>query len=358
VLRAQIAATAAYLPGPAIDNARIRALAGPLPDEILEGLEVRTRHWIVDPDSGEHHDSTTGMATAAARQALARAGLNPSELDLMVTATSSPDYLLPPMAAFLQESLGLERCALLEIRGGCAAAVEALDVARMYLERGQYRNALVVGSESISPLLVPVYLNRDPELIRMRDRLVLYNFGDGAGAIVLQAVPDGAGIEASAMACIGGHRKPGMQIVGGGTSEPIRKQQQAERMVDLRLDAVESQRFTPAVLEAGLSDLLARAGRPAEDYDLCIVPEGNAGYLVRELEAQGGLSDAWAVLAGRIHENLAEVGATGSAALPLALDHAWRCGRLQPGHRILLLAIETSKWIYAGMALTWTADHA
>lgn len=355
-VRAEIAATGSYLPGPAIDNACIEKLCGPLPDEVLDGLEVRTRHWIVDPLTGRHHDSTTNMALQAATQALGRAGVTPQEVDLIVTATGSPDHPLPPMVNLLQDRLGIARCATVEIRGGCAAAVAALDVARLYVESGRHRNALVVASESISPLLVPIYAGRDPELVRMRDRIVLYNFGDGAGALLVR-VGGEHGIEAAATACVGGGRPPGMQVVGGGTAAPIREQQAAERMVELKLDVVEAQRFTPAVLDAGLADILAQAGASASAFDLCVVPEGNAGYLLREVDSRGGLSPAWSTLAGRIHENLAAVGATGSAAVPLALDDAWCSGRLERGDHVLLLAIETSKWIYAGMALTWTAPR-
>src|SRR5262245_51071024 len=217
--------TGSFLPGDPITNEDMERLVGPLPDDILEGIQVETRHWMIDPATGEHQINNSEMATKAAEDALAAAGVPAEEVDLIVLSTASPDYPLPPMVTFVQEALGLTRCATLEVRSGCAGAVEAMDVARLYLERGQYDTALVIGSEAISPLLVPVYRGKDPDRIRMRDRMNPYNFGDGAGAMLLRASESGdRGLRSAAIACVGGDRRPGMQIVGAGTHAPIHEQ--------------------------------------------------------------------------------------------------------------------------------------
>jgi 3-oxoacyl-[acyl-carrier-protein] synthase-3 len=294
------------------------------------------------------------MAAAAGRQALERAGLE--QVDLLIVSTASPDFPLPPMATLVQDELGLLDCTVLEIRSGCAGAVEALDVARAMIERGTHDSALVIGSEAISPLLHPVYRGRDPERIRLRDRIGVYTFGDGAGAIVLTAAEafEGAGVLAASSRCLGMGLKPGMQIVGAGTHAPIHAQIAAKRMVELKIDVVQSAEFTPTVISAALSDLLGASGLSARDISACILPEGNAGYLTDELEAAGVAMADWDGLSGRVLENLSLVGATGSAAVPLALDDAWRAGRLPLGEPVMLLAIETSKWKYSGMVLPWT----
>lgn len=349
--RATIVATGSYLPGEPITNEQMEALVGPLPPDILAGLQVERRYWMVDPATGEHRVNNSVMSYHATVQALERAKIDASEVDLLVCATASPDYLLPPLAVFLQEQLGLKRCAVVEVRSGCAGAVEAMDIARLYLEAGQYKTAVVVGSEAISPLLVPVFLGKSPEQIRMRDRMNPYNFGDGAGAAVMRLSDNDRGILGSAMASVGGDRKPGMQIVGAGTHAPIHEQIKARRLVDLKVDVVESGRFTPYVLTEGLAETAKRCNVPIESIDVCIIPEGNAGYITEELEAAGLLTPEWVALEGKIVENLANVGATGSAAVPLALDDAIKTGKVQPGNRVMLLAIETSKWIYAGMVV-------
>src|SRR5690348_13942951 len=129
---AAIVRTGSYLPGEPITNAQMESWVGPLTEDILEGIQVTTRHWMVDPETGEHLVNNSVMATEAAKDALANAGIDASEIDLIVTSTASPDYLLPPLATFVQEALGLERCATTELRSGCAGFGEALDIAAMY----------------------------------------------------------------------------------------------------------------------------------------------------------------------------------------------------------------------------------
>ena len=360
LLNVRLLSTGAYVPGEPITNAQVEELAGPLPADILEGIQVRTRHWIVDRATGAHRENNTDLALKAAQQALGRAGVPASEVDFIALSTASPDTLLPPVVTFVQDRLGIPRCATIEVRSGCAGAVEAMDVARLYLERGQYRTALVIGSETISPLLVPVFRGKSPDKIRMRDRLALYNFGDGAGAMVLRGFDGGeGGMLGSAIASVGGGKKPGMQIVGAGTHQPLHEQiAKGAKFAELKVDVVESGRHTPHVLTEALAAMVASSGVAAADVDLCVIPEGNAGYMTDELKAAGLLTPEWLALAPKIYENLALVGATGSAAGPLALDHAWTTGKVKNGDRVMLLAIETSKWKYAGMTFTWTAGAA
>src|SRR3954449_6176063 len=103
-------------------------LVGPLPADVLEGIQVTQRHWMVDLETGEHTINNSAMAVAAAQDALAGAGIDASEVDLLVLSTASPDYLLPPLVTFVQEALGLERCAAMEVRWGFAGFGEVLDV--------------------------------------------------------------------------------------------------------------------------------------------------------------------------------------------------------------------------------------
>jgi 3-oxoacyl-[acyl-carrier-protein] synthase III len=360
VNQVRIVSTGSCLPGDPIDNETLERLAGGLPDEVLEGLQVKTRHWVVDPETGEHTTSNSEMAANAAKEALELAGMEPGDVDLLVLSTASPEYHLPPTSTFVQEKLGRESMAVVDIRSGCAGAVEAMDLARLHLERGDYEIAVVIGSEAISPLSVPVYMAGGPSKVRMRDKLGIYSFGDGAGAMVLQAGEgDGEGIlGASAIACVGGLKKPGMQVVGGGTHAPVEKQREAKRLIELKVDVVESGRYTPVVLTEGLKETLARSGVKAKDVDHCVIPEGNATYMTDELREAGLLTEEWLELEPKIFENLAMVGATGSAAVPLAVDYGWKTGAIKRGDMTMLLAIETSRWKYGGLVFPWTAEAA
>ena len=355
-----ILATGTYLPGEPIENQELEKLCGPLPADVLEGLQIKRRHWLVDPASGEHTTSNSKMAEAAARNALGRAGLEPDEVDLIVLSTASPEYHLPTSASYVQEHLGLEQCAVVEIRAGCVGAVQALDIARRQVADGTCKTALVIGSEAISPLLAPMYLGLEPHEVRMRDRLNLYNFGDGAGAVVLRAGTGDLGIQVTANyahvnACLGGRRKPGMQVIGGGTDMPYAKQVRRKRLMDIRLDAAGVAKFGPQVFVTALQDLLRRADLRLADVGACVLPEGNAEYFSSELEAAGMSREEYDQVQGKIVENLADVGATGSPAVLLALDAGVNDGRIRPYDTVLLLAIEASRYTYAGLSLQWGA---
>ncbi|MUN39381.1 ketoacyl-ACP synthase III [Actinomadura sp. NEAU-AAG5] len=354
-----VLSTGAHLPGDPLDNDALERLAGPLPDDVLAGIEVRRRHWLIDPRTGEHRTSTSRMATAAARQALDRAGLEPADIELIVMSTASPEHLLPAAGTYVQEQLGLDAAAVIEVRAGCAGAVQALDIARRLLADGVHRTALVIGAESISPLLAPLYLGRDPFDVRMRDRLTLYTFGDGAAAMVLEAGGPGSAAgrprPVFATRSLGGGRRPGMLINGGGTDLPLARQQARERLMEIRLDIQGTTKFGPHVFVTGLRDMLGRSGLSVADIDACVLPEGNAEYFSGEFDAAGLSPTDGARLKKIIVENLADVGATGSPAVPLALDAGWRKGTVRPGDTVLLLAIEASRYVYAGLTLTWEA---
>jgi 3-oxoacyl-[acyl-carrier-protein] synthase-3 len=353
--RVQIVGTGGYQPGEPITNDVIERLAGDLPEAVAEGLSIERRFWMIDIETGEHRENNSDMALKAAQLALESAGMAADELELMVLATGSPDYHLPPVVNQVQEGLRQERCATLEIRSGGAGFVQGLDVAHLYLERGTFETAIVIGSEAISPVIAPVYLGQEPRKIRIRDKMPLYMFGDGAGAAVVRAGDDDRGIIGGAMACIGGTRKPGILSVGGGTHAPMHEQMAGKRLVDLRVDVVGAGEFTPRMVTDALSDTLRSAGVDADSIDHCLIPEGNVGWMLDALREAGLMTPEWEAMEGKIFDNLSQMGACGCAAVPLFLDHAWRTGLIEAGQRVMLIGVEATKWIYAGLVLDWTA---
>lgn len=278
---------------------------------------------------------------------------------MIVVSTASPEYQLPNTSGLVLERLGLASAMTMEVRAGCAGFVQALDLARLHLLAGSARRALVIGVEIISPVLYPIYAAKDPQRIRMRDRIGVYTFGDGAGAVLLERVEsddpedERAGISRSVHATVGGQKKPGMKIIGGGTHAPLHEQITARQLVTLYVDVVESGRFIPHMLTESIDSFLEVSGQDPEDIDVMVIPEGNAGYVTSELEAAGLVTPAWKQLASKVHENIASVAATGSAAVPLALADAIQSGRVVPGDNVGLLAIETSKWMYGALSFRW-----
>jgi 3-oxoacyl-[acyl-carrier-protein] synthase-3 len=354
----KILSTGGYVPGDPLDNATLEKYVGPLPDDVLEGIQVKTRYWMIDPVTGKHVINNSRMAEAASRQALERAGVEVDEVDLIVVCTATPEYTLPNVATTLQHYLGLESVAAIEIRGACAGWVQALDLARRQLADGTVRTALVVGSESVSPLMAPLFLDKDPERVRMRDRLTLYTFGDGAGAVVLRAEPAGSSQEDGfgyVNACVGGLRKPGMEIIGGGTDVSQAEQLRRRQLIQMKIDVPGTSTFGPQVFVRAIQEMARKDGLSIAEYDAIVLPEGNADYFADEYEAAGLSAEDNQALSGRIVENLADVGATGSAAVPLSLDAGWTSGRIKPGDRIVLLGIEASRYVYTGLSVTWQA---
>jgi 3-oxoacyl-[acyl-carrier-protein] synthase III len=350
---AQILSTGGYVPGPPIGNEAIERLVGPLPEGLLESMHMHQRHWMIDPATGEHLDSNSGMAAKALAQALERAGLEPDELELLIVATASPDYALPPTVALVQDLLGIARCATFELRSGGAGVVQGLDMARLYLESGQYRTAAVIGCDAISPLQAQYFAAG--ARIKVRERMIVYMFGDGAGAVIMQA-GEGPGAVGSAIGCIGTGRPPGMQILGGGgTYAPMATQRAGRYAIELRIDIAEASTFTATLMTEALADVLEATGTPAEEIDLLVTPEADTEWMVSALTDRGMPPETWAALAPKIVNALPRIGAPGCAALPLGLDEAWRSGRIAPGQRLLLLGMETTKWIYAGLVVDWTA---
>ncbi len=121
----------------------------------------------------------------------------------------------------------------------------------------------------------------------------------------------------------------------------------------MKVDFSSSSRYTAEILHEGLHDTLRHAGVSANEIDCCIIPEGNTGYLRDDLEQSGYLSEAWEVLEERVADNLQYVGNTGSPAVLLAWEHAVNEGRIKEGDLVMLLAIESSKWLFAGTVLRW-----
>jgi 3-oxoacyl-[acyl-carrier-protein] synthase-3 len=191
----------------------------------------------------------------------------------MVACTASPEYHLPAQVGFVQDRLGLQRCATIEVRSGCAGAVAALDIARMYLERGDYKTAVVVGSEAISPLLGPGLpgqgarwsADAGPDgTLQLRRRRRRHGAAGRRGRRGHPGLGDGVHGRRQEAGDAGGrrqHPRSAPQAIGGS------------RLVELRVDVVESAKFTPHVLTEALAEVCRRSGVSAESIDLCVIPE-------------------------------------------------------------------------------------
>jgi 3-oxoacyl-[acyl-carrier-protein] synthase-3 len=282
---------------------------------------IRTRTGIRQRHIAEPNQTASDLGAEASRQALASAGVAASEIDLIIVATATPDYIFPSTACIMQTKLGIKGCMAFDIQAVCSGFVYALAIADKFIRSGQNRCALVVGSEVYSRIL------------DWNDRSTAVLFGDGAGAVVLKA-DSKPGILGSALHADGSYAGilsvPGNVCGGKIVGSPF-----------LQMDGQAVFKFAVKVLDEVARETLALCGRSIADIDWLIPHQAN----VRILEATAkrlGIGLSKLVITVDRHGN------TSAASVPLALDLAIRDGRIKPGHRVMLQGV--------GGGFTWGAS--
>ena len=283
-------------------------------DWIVERTGIRARHFVADGVF------SSDLATEAARRALEAAGTDPASIDLIIVATSTPDMVFPSTAAIVQHKLGMAGCPAFDVQAVCSGFVYALTVADAMIRSGSASKALVIGSEVFSRLL------------DFNDRTTCVLFGDGAGAVVLEA-SDTPGILATdlhadgrhvGILCVPGHVNGG-QILG----DPV-----------LKMDGQAVFKLAVGVLEEAARTVLAKAVRTEADIDWLIPHQANIRIMqstARKLKLP----------MDKVVVTVDQHGNTSAASIPLALDHAVRAGQIQKGQRLMLEGV--------GGGFTWGA---
>jgi 3-oxoacyl-[acyl-carrier-protein] synthase-3 len=316
MIHSRIAGTGSYLPPRVVTN-----------DEFSQRLEtsdawIRERTGIAQRHIADESQSSSDLALEASRAALQAAGARPEDIDLIIVATSTPDFIFPSTACLLQAKLGSKDCAAFDVQAVCSGFVYALSVADKFIKSGQHKCALVVGAEVFSRIL------------DWNDRGTCVLFGDGAGAVVLRA-SDVPGIHSSVLRADGRHA--GMLSVPGNVSG-------GKIIGSPFLQMVGNQvfKFAVKVLDEVGRETLAAAGAGVEDVDWLIPHQAN----VRILDATArklGIPPEKVVVTVDHHGN------TSAASIPLALDEFVRAGRIKPGHRLLVEGV--------GGGFTWGAVY-
>jgi 3-oxoacyl-[acyl-carrier-protein] synthase-3 len=309
---AVITGTGSAVPARVVTNAELSARLGTdIDDFVANTLGIRERRWCA---AGE---STADLAERAARAALADAGLRPEDVELLIVATDTPEYVSPATSSVVQGRLGALRAGTFDVNSGCAGFVTALDVAAKYVAAdARYSRVLVVGAYAMSKFLDPL------------DKKTVTIFADGAGAVVLERSAE-PGVLASELYA-DGRLAPGMGVFAGGTAEPITADVLADGTRN-RLRFV--QKYPASVNEQGwpriARDVLARAGASVPDVDLWLWTQVNRSTIE---VVMGALGEPMA----KAHTVMHKWGYTGSACLPMALDDARRAGRLKDGDLVVM----------------------
>lgn len=270
---------------------------------IVERTGIRARHFA---DDGMY---SSDLAATACQQALAAAGVTPAEIDMIIVATSTPDMVFPSTAAILQNKLGIAGCPVFDVQAVCSGFVYALTVANSLIQTGTANKALVVGAEVFSRLL------------DFNDRTTCVLFGDGAGAVVLEA-SDVPGILSTDIHADGKHvgilSVPGHVSGGGVLGDPL-----------LKMDGQAVFKLAVGVLESTARTSLEKAGRTQADIDWLIPHQANIRIMQSTAKK---LKLPMEKVVVTVHEH----GNTSAASIPLALDHAVRSGKLKKGETVLL----------------------
>lgn len=314
-LRAILAGTGSALPRTRVSNAELAERVDTSDEWIVERTGIRFRH-IAEPD-----ETTATLGAAAAQQALAAAGLEPSDIGLIILATATPDNTFPASATKVQALIGAPDCIAFDVAAVCSGFLYAVSVADAMLRTGAAKHALVIGSETFSRIL------------DWEDRTTCVLFGDGAGAVVLSAkdVDGDQGILATRLHAEG--KYAGMLYVDGGPST-------TGTVGHVRMQGREVFRHAVTNLASVLGEVMADVGLSPDQIDW-VVPHQANKRIIDATAKKLGLPSERVVLTVDQHAN------TSAASVPLALDLAVRDGRIKRGDLVVLEAM--------GGGFTWGA---
>ncbi len=318
VVRSVIRSVGAHLPKRIMTNDDLAKIIDTSDEWIRERTGIRQRH-IAD-----EHELTSDLGIAACKQALVRAGLDPVDIDLVICATATPDRTFPATAVRIQSALGVTKGAAFDIQAVCSGFVYALTVADSLIRSGQFKRAIVVGAETFSRIL------------DWQDRTTCVLFGDGAGAVVLEAQYQHGGYAdrgiLSTRIRSDGRYEDQLYVDGGPGS--------TKTVGHLRMNGREVFRHAIQKISGVIEETLVETGFAADEIDLFIPHQANQRIL-------DGIAKKLNVAPGKIVITLDKHGNTSAASIPLAMNQAFEDHRIKEGSLILMEAM--------GGGFTWGA---
>lgn len=318
---AKITGWGKYAPAKVLTNFDLEKMVETSNEWILERTGIRERH-IAAPE-----ETVATMSVEASRQALNRAGLSPKDLDLIILATSSPDYHLPAAASLVQDMLGASYVPAFDLRAGCTGFLYALAVATQFIATGTYRNILVIGAEIIS------------KFIDWNDRNTCVLFGDAAGAVVLQPSDYPTGV-LSFLLGSDGSQADALIAYGGGSKYPFSQEVLDRRMHYIRMDGPRVFKFAVKTMVQSVREIMASSGLLPDEVSLIIPHQANIRIIQAAAKELG-------IPMEKFYVNLDRYGNTSAASIPVALCEAIEEGRIKDGDNIILVSF--------GAGLTWGA---
>ena len=318
---AAIGGLGSALPARVVPNTEFEALIDTSDEWIRERTGIVSRRFAADDET------TSDLAKQAAERALESAGITADQLDLIVVGTLSPDTPIPSTAVWVQRKMGIG-CPAFDVNAACAGFSYAMSTGVAFVESGAADTVLVLGAEVLSRVL------------DFTDRQTCILFGDGAGAVLLQP-SERPGVVGSVLGADGTAAEI-LIIPAGGTAMPASAETVARHDHSIRMPAGREV-FKRAVVEmsSACRELLEKSGYTPDDVNLLIPHQANARIMLAVAERLGITGDRAVV-------DVEEVGNTSAASIPIALDRAWRSGRVHEGDLVLLTSF--------GAGLAWGAN--
>ena len=290
---------------------------------------IRTRSGISERCFAAQGEKTSDMAVAAAEKAILAAGIDRSDIDLIIVATMTPDMPFPSTACILQSKLGLGNITAFDIQAACSGFIYALNTGSNMLRSGAYKKALIIGAEKMSSIL------------DFQDRTTCVLFGDAASAIIIEASETaGVGVLGSIAGSDGSDPSLLYQPAGGSAIPPSHESIEA-RQHFIKMNGKEIFKQAVRVMGQVSSDILKQYSFTSDQIDLLIPHQANMRII-------DSLAKRMKLPLEKFHNNLDRFGNTSGASVGLALDEAYQMGRIQSGDLILLVAF--------GAGLTWGAS--
>ncbi len=314
-----ISGTGMSLPGTVVTNSDLEKMVETSNEWILSRTGIRERRKL------EEGLSNIDLSEQAAREALDRAAVKPSELDLIIVATVTPDHSTPSTSCLVQARIQADKAAAFDLSAGCTGFIYAMSVAHQFISTGVYRNVLVIGVEVLS------------RVTDWEDRSTCVLFGDGAGAVVLTATEEERGIIDFSLHSEG--RGAELLIIpAGGSAMPASSETLRNRMHYIKMNGNEIFKFAVKVVEENLTLLLKRNGYQASDLDHLFLHQANL-RIIEHIRKRLKLSP------DKVPVNIDRLGNTSSATLPISIHEELMAGRLNRNNLVAMVAF--------GAGLTW-----
>ena len=322
MLRAKIVGTGACVPKRLLTNADLEKIVETTDEWITTRTGIKERHVV---EAGERFSD---LATGAARTALAEAGVDAADLDMVLVGTVSADMLFPSSACVVQNNLGASKAAASDLSAACTGFLYGLHLADGLIQSGKAENVLLIGGEILS------------RYVDWTDRSTCVLFGDGAGAVVLQATRGDHGVLGSSMKSNGAYGDF-ICMPGGGSSRPANDPTSIEeRLPFIKMKGNETFKIAVRAMADVSEEVLEEQGFTHDDIQLFIPHQANE----RIIDAVG---KQLKIDPAKVYKNIQNYGNTSAASIPIALDECARGGRVKSGDLVLLTAF--------GAGLTWGA---